>query len=269
MTQNKRLALMSGVLGALLVLALYVVFHLAPPVQAQGPIGNVNFAQPFTMHLESVETFLSVRNIGQSAGSVLFKGVSGNACPLLLEGSSDNLNWSVLAGSPPGIAGSSFIYANGFFSYLRIAFNPYANSFCNGLTVTGSYYGYSSPLPINPVDQWFTVPGVASPVSIGVGGSMVVGLDSIECTNTSASVGYLQLFASTSTPTLGSGELFDIGIPAGQTYNSGKLPAFISELQLWAGASTAAGGSTAGGPFVCNFQMNVTGPFYPLPPAAP
>jgi hypothetical protein len=269
MTENRRLALGSGIAGALILAALFALFKCPSPVSAQGPIGNVNFAQPFSVTLASTISYLSIKNIGQAAGSVQFRGVTGQSCPIYLEGSADNTNWSILAASPPGNAGSTFFYANGFFSYYRLAFNPNNNGSCNDLTVTGSYYGYAAPLPINSVDEWVTASSVSTPTLLNLTGFGPVGLDGIQCTNTGAATAYLQLFASNTAPTLGSNFFFQVGIGAGLTFATGKLPSYATTLSLYAGASTAAGGSTAGGPLVCNFQINPTGPFYPLLPVGP
>jgi hypothetical protein len=272
MTEKRRLAAMSGFVGALICALLFMMFKCVPSeVQAQGPIGNVNFAQPFSVTMSASQTFFSVNNIGQAAGSVQFHGTRPANCPVLLEGSADNSHWSTLAASAPGSAGSTFMYANGFFSYYRLAFNPYANGGCNNQTIAGSYYGYSAPLPVTPRDAWVTVSNISAPATLPQTGDGPVALDGVECTNTGAATAYLQLFDGSNT--LGSNFFFQIGIGAGATFASGVLPSYVTSLTgsdtFYAGASTTAGGSTAGGPLVCDFQLNVTGPFYPLLPVAP
>jgi hypothetical protein len=253
--------------------ALFALFKYPSPVTAQGPIGNVNFAQPFSVTMGSTESTLSIKNIGQAAGSVQYNALPNAACPILLEGSADDSHWWLLASSAPSLIrnsqSSGLFYANGFNSYYRLVFNPNGSGTCNNLTETGSYYGYSAPLPINKQDAWYEVDSASSPTAITSSNVIAWALDGLQCTNTGTSTAYLQLFSATSAPTLGTAFFYQIGIASGQTLSATSFGIVQDSGQLFAGASTAVSGSTAGGPVNCDFQINATGPFYPLLPVGP
>jgi hypothetical protein len=272
--------LKSKILGCLLLsafclLIFFTLFKCPSPVSAQGPIGNVNFAQPFSVTMTSAESTVSVRNIGQAAGSVQYNSLPNALCPIVLEGSANDTNWWTLATSSPELVRlsptSGLFYANGFNSYYRLVFNPNATTSCNNLTETGTYYGYSAPLPINKQDVWYEVDSLSSVDQVMSSTSGVIdwALDGVQCTNNGSAEAYLQLFSSAATPTLGSGFFYQIGIANGQTFSQNLTGIIGPDGPLWAGASTAVSGSTAGGPLLCDFQVNATGPFYPLLPPGP
>lgn len=271
MSERKRQIAILAMLAALFIgVVIIMPLYFSPKAVAESGMPNSTFSQPFNQSLGTAQSFVTLKNLGQLASSVeyVFSG-GGTGCRMLLEASSDNSHWSVLAQAISNLNGStSFIYANGFFNYFRLDFNPDNMSECSSTTVAGSYYGFSSPLSVARSDATAFKSGISTPSAIYEVNS-IYSVDGLQCTNDGTSAAWLQLFDATSTPTLGTGMMYEVEIPANGTFTFSGPASFIGQHTLYLGAATSAGGSTAGGPVECNAQINLAGPWYPILPTAP
>jgi len=215
-----------------------------------------------------------LKMIGQVAHSVVLVHSGSYECGVLLDGSLDGTVWETLGAVyfTTSFSAPKVIVANGYYPLLRLKFNPGGVSSCGAFT--GIYSGFQTPLPLSNLTQ--TVFQTAAAVT-QVDSSFTAALfnipslvEGLSCTNPNGGTAWLQLFDAASAPTLGTGFLFEVGIPASQTFVLPGGNSFLLHSLLWMGAATAAGGSTAVGTALpCNFQMNYWGPFSPLNPFSP
>lgn len=173
------------------------------------------------------------------------------------------------------------IYANGYYTFVRVKISA-----CAGGSLTAVYSGYSQPLPVTVIaDATFRSVAVASPVKVtnyGTGYPYVI--KGFQLFNPNSTPVYVQFFKKNTTPTLGTNVMFEIGVPAGSglmgtggaafTYTGPDIPVFnlcctVGADNLWIGAATAAGGSSAAGAVVVDVETNGSGPFYPMTPVSP
>lgn len=165
---------------------------------------------------------------------------------------------------------SGISYGNGYYTYMRVKLSA-----CSAGGVTAVYTGYQTPLPINVIADTSQTADFTTPVQVSFYGTPFEILG-FQCTNSGGSPAFLQLFKVTNAPALGTNFFYQIELPVnvpvvytGPVMSINAVgPAGVQDL--WAGASTTAGGSTAAGTAVnCNFQTNGSGPFYPATPLSP
>lgn len=246
---------------------------ICKPCRAQfiGYASGQTVTQSLTVHYTagSQAQTIALRNFGQVGHSMGVTWTTGDpTCTILLEGSVGSTAPVVLNAIPfqAGDTLSTRIgFSSGWFPQLSIVINPSGNAFC-AADVNISYVGYQVPIPINPVALPYIVNNVQTPVKIN-------GLVSIQtpqivtnftCYNPNNAVAFLQLFNSTTVPTLGTAN-FEVGIPAQSSYTYNGPGGIVFRTIAWAGAATTAGGNTQMGTALnCTFMNNVYGPFAPL-----
>ena len=252
----------------LLVIAGAGVTCIAPgpqPLSAQSL--NPPFSETFTdpAGTPTAQKFFVIQNNNQVGHVVVvLYGSTSAHCLTTLEGSEDNLNFVTLD-SLPNVYGSSTVqlaYANGYWPYLRIVANLLDDSSCT-TSITVSYTGYYTPIASIPPPLNVPIAGLStlSPLisSLVVTYPLEEILEGFSCYNPGTATAYLQIIDSTS-PTFGNAILYQVGIPANTTVVN-STP-FVGGNELAAGASTAVSGVTAvTTPIVCNFQLNINGPF--------
>lgn len=259
------------------------VLFAAAMCQAQfiGYVGLQTVTQRFTVAVTGVSSTLALNNLGQVGHTVQFQwNTGGSICEFTLDGSTDGVNWIMLAaGYGTGFPTSfplQFVYANGYFATLRLKINGIASTGCNGTTLTGSYTGYQSTIPINPVIQntgsfpnasgavAFAAPAPATPLSGGTDNIPFL-VRSLQCYNPNSTVAFVQLlFAQNgATPLLGStASNFGVAPTSSFTYQG---PALFGLGQLWLGAATSQNGTTPVAANVsCQVGVDLSGPFYPI-----
>jgi hypothetical protein len=271
---------------ALLLNFLFCCFLQPLPMAGQylGNVGQASTQTSFAANPHNIQQIIPpcsasvttncIKMIGQVSHNVVMAEAGSVECGALLDGSLDGVTWETLASIyfTTSFTAPRVMVANGYYPLLRLKLNPGGVATCAAMT--GSYSGFQTPLPISNLTQ--TVYQSAAAVT-QVDSHFTTALFNIPslvegfaCSNTNASVAWLQLFDATSAPTLGTGFLFQIGLPANGTFVFPAGNAFLLHSLLWMGAATAAGGSTAVGTAVaCNFQMNYWGPFSPLNPFSP
>lgn len=274
-----------GTLGLLVLLSI-VGIHVGrdfPTVQAQG---FEPFSKTFTVPVSLTTTIIPACTTGSTECIPNYKQIahqvsdsfagssSPTNCGILIDGSNDNLSYYTLAAIPPGNGALHEIFTtqvNGYFPYIRLKL------FACDVAQTITYVGFSMPLPFlnQSVTQWDPI-GAIGPVAQFPSPYI---LNSFTCTNNAASPAYLQLYIGNSTPTLGTGFIYEAGIPANQTLAFAGPPinsyasdvhAGVSWTSLYAGAATTLGGGTAVSTNIdCNFQLNPSGPFFPFNAPSP
>lgn len=193
------------------------------------------------------------------------------SCSFTLDGSNDNSTFVTLSGAANPSATAAYnglLYANGYYSFLRVKVEP-----CTASVLTATYTGYPVPLPINIVPDRVTTyfssnTNQNNPVIYGSGHAnedipfMVQGF---QCFNSDASITSLFLYDSFASPSSGA-YFFDIVIPAGATYNySGPPFLIVNGTALWTDTSKTlnpGGGRT--NTLICNFETLSQGPLYPI-----
>jgi len=230
-------------------------------------------------------TLGSVSQIGHLVNATWTSTTSGSICAVALEGTNSQTinpganNWSLLAvsvywnqsasGTPVNLSQQT-VYANGFFSQLRLV--TYETTGCTGSSVGLKviYTGFATALPINtPV---LTSLDLTSGLSSGVTAIQNVAsgtpymLQGLQCFNSGASATWIQLFAGTSTPTLGTTVPFYTAyIPATGSWNAPPLFESTAWTSVYyAAATTTRLGSSVSSGVTCDAQLNLFGPFYPF-----
>lgn len=216
------------------------------------------------------DTIVSLPNFGQAAHSVqVVYGAASANCKTVLEVSLDGSasSWFTLV-SIPNIAGTSTTqvgYGNGYFPFLRLVLNE--NNAPGCVTgISGTYTGYQHPIPWQATVYNSPHVDVQGPVTITTAieypaPQILVGWS---CSNPNGATAYLQI-ADKSPPPAGAGafRLYVLGIPAGKTVSDDV--AIYSGNGLSASASTTPTGAVPlAAPLVCNFQLNLNGPFGPF-----
>jgi len=207
--------------------------------------------------------------IGQVSHQVTVYYPSGAANAVLLEGSQDGVNWSVLAQilfnagqTTPGV-----MVANGYYQVLRLAVNPGSATVA---AIKGVYAGFQSPLPASNVVTQFLATGITAAQIVGFNGSWFPPylVSGFQCSNPNAATAWLELYDSTVGATLGVTTYeYEVGIPAGNTFVYPGSVSFLGVGALWVGAATAQGGTTpVGTGLSCDFQLSYSGPFAPFTP---
>ena len=235
------------------------------PLSAQSI--NPPFSETFTDPAgtpTAKKTFVVQNNNQVGHTVVIVYGLASAHCETIFQGSEDNANFITLD-SLPNINGNSPIqlaYANGYFPYLQIVTNALNDSSCT-TSITVTYTGYYTPItyippPLNqPIDNVSTMSPLISTALITYPLEEI--LEGFSCYNPGTATAYLQISDSTN-QLLGSYLLYQVGIPANTTVVN-STP-FVGGNELGAGAATAVGGTTAvTTPLVCNFQLNINGPF--------
>jgi hypothetical protein len=219
------------------------------------------------------KTIIPLPNFGQAAHTV--QVVYGNAaanCTVWLQVSTDNSNWFTLV-MIPNISGANPYepsatqvgYGNGYFPFLRLIANANDAVGCT-TSIAGIYTGYQHPIPWQATVYNAPHADIKAPVTLTdlieyPAGQILTGWT---CTNPNASTAYLQI-ADKNPPPAGAGSflLYVLGIPAGKTVSDSV--AIYSGNGLSASASTTPTGNTpVTSPLVCNFQLNLNGPFGPF-----
>lgn len=232
-----------------------------------------------------------ISNQGQIGHSITFQwsglggSLQGASCGFLLEGSNDNSIWVTLTASSTDSASvfsstlySGMVYANGYYNFLRIRIIA-----CPGIggttpvPLTGVYTGYSSTLPVTLIadqrNQYYE--NISSVVGISYGNLASIPFLTLgfQCFNSDTTLSFLLLYSGSGAPTLGaSGWVYQIGIPAGATFNySGPPMMFGQQFKMWIDTNKTidAGGTRPTKPIICTFQTSTQGPFYPQTPVQP
>jgi hypothetical protein len=241
--------------------------------QAQfiGYVGLQATVTKFSIPVAATASTFPIPNLGQTGHSVQFQWTVGATCGFNLDGSTDGVNWIMLASGQGTSSGfpTQFLYANGYFSVVRLKVNPVNTAACAGTTLTGVYVGYQTPLPLSNITQGgnpgpisFTTPvNVTGPAG---GGNLPVLLTSLQCYNPNATVAFVQVFFSSAAPGLGGANNANFGVAAVSTWSYVGPPLF-GLGEIWLGAATTAGGTTAvATPVVCQASYSFSGPFYPV-----
>jgi hypothetical protein len=225
--------------------------------------GQSTFSLPFNINIpgsSSTPQYTIIPNRGQVAETISYSWDANCAPPftsgnIYLEGSNDNANWFVLTASA-GVyssTGSAVMYSNGYFTYKRLSF-PACGTSALASTYSGTYTGYTIPLPLNNVTPTIFPVSVQAAAALGPVGFYLV--SGFQCFNPNASTAYLAI----------GSDVLIIGIPAGQVYNY-QGPAFLgNRASTNIGAYTTPALSTAVSTAVpCTVELT-SGPFYPLSP---
>lgn len=267
--------------GAALMLLGGMIFVPATPAQYIGNVGQASTVNPISVGASHAQTILPacsgnqtlncIKMIGQVGHLLTINYPAGDLCLVWLDGSFDGMSYTTIAQAlliPGTNSPQQLTTANGYYPLLRLKVNPAGAFNCSALT--GTYSGFQTPLPItNLAVQHHVAVSTIAAVGYGVDGVYYL-WQGIECSNPNASTAYLQLYDAVVTPTLGTGYIYEIGIGAGQTWNFPTGLSLLGIYEPWAGAATAAGGSTAVSTALdCNFQHNYWGPFAPLNPVSP
>jgi hypothetical protein len=239
--------------------------------QAPQPVQQLLDVESFNLTWANSPTVFSLRNLGQAGHSlmVLANAGGGPGCSIQMQGSGDKTNWTTLAvlPNPAYTSPPVTIFAAGNLTYFQIVANPNSTVGCasgaHPPPVTKLYYvGYQFPASYTPGSENFKL-AVSTVVSAypdvaDLNPYQAVG---IQCYNPNNSLAYLQMFDASSTPTLGSGLAYEVGIAANSLANL-TLNNWMGRQHLYLGAATAAGGSTAvSTALTCNLQVNRRGPF--------
>lgn len=210
------------------------------------------------------QTITAINNLGQAAHTLLVNySIPDGKCTTWLQSSSNGVVWSTIASAPNFSAFNQFTtYATGYYPLLRVVANANNTAGCDS-GIQWTYVGYQNP------------PGLISPIysksHVDIAAPVVVAatieypdpiiVEGFSCFNPNASTAYLQLSDDSIPPAAMPGDIiFQIGIPAGQTFTSSR-PVYAAS-GLGAGASTTANGATpVATPLVCSFQLNFSGPF--------
>ena len=214
------------------------------------------------------QTFTAIRNLGQAAHTLLVKySTPDGHCTTWLQASSDGVIWTTIASAPNFNTGINQFtaYAIGYYPLVRVAANANNAAGCDS-GIQWTYVGYQNP------------PGVISPIyskshtDISAATTIVTSIEypnpiivqGFSCFNPNGSTAFLQVADNSIPPAaLGTGIIFQVGIPAGGTFTS-NTPVFAGN-GLSAGATTTAGGAVAvTTPLTCTFQLNFSGPFGPI-----
>jgi len=250
-------------------------------VEAQGS-GQNTYTLPFSIAASATTTIVTIPNVNQIGDAVSYQwGTSPTNCIFTLDGSNDQTNWfSTAAASANSGQTAGYLISNGYWTFHRLKFSNCSRS-TGAPVATGTYVGYGQTLAINPVTTslpTFSIASVTSVLGAALGSPFL--LQGFQCFNPNGSTAFLQLFNSLTSPTLGSSTFYQVGIPAGALFSYSGPPIVVSWSTvvsqtstiniLYAGASTAAGGSTAvSSGLTCTFTLNAAGPFYPLTPISP
>lgn len=266
-----------------IVALLALLAFAASPCRAQfvGYVGLQTTVTKFSIAVGATSSTFPIPNLGQVGHTVQFQwNTGGSICEFTLDGSTDGVNWIILAaGYGTGFPTSfplQYVYANGYFSAIRLKVNGIASSGCASTTLTGSYTGYQNTIPVNQVIQntgsfpsapgsvTFTSPAPVTPFAGGTGNIPFV-VRSLQCYNPNSTAAYVQvIFAQNgSTPTLGAiGSNFGIAATSSFTYQG---PALFGLGQLFLGAATTQNGTIAVATGVsCQVGIDLSGPFYPI-----
>lgn len=220
------------------------------------------------------KTTIPLTNYGQAGhGLQVLYSQAVQVCATRLEASMDNANWFTLV-NVPNVNGNNptFVgYGNGFYPFLRLIVNANDDALCK-LTISGGYTGYQFPIPWQATvyNSPHADPGVAAAALIVPSTTMEYPepqiLAGFSCYNPDPlNVAYLQIMDVWPGPALlgDTNIIFQIGIAPDDTYVQ-RVPIF-SGSALWAGAATIWNGFNAvPTPIVCNFKLNLNGPFGPF-----
>lgn len=252
----------------LLVIALLTWVPVSK-VQAQfagQPVSTLSFSVPAGTLIS--RTFV-IPNRGQVAHTIqVVYGQAVAHCATILQASMDNASWFTLLAVPNINAtnNTQVGQANGYFTYLRITTNSNQASGCT-VSTSGTYTGYAVALPPQPTI--YNAPHIDIAASVTLTPAIEYPASQIltgfSCHNPNNSTAYLEIMDRNPPPAgLGSFILYQIGIPAEQTFVYPGPPIY-SGSALSAGAATAASGVVAVGvPLVCDFALNINGPFGPI-----
>ena len=215
-----------------------------------------------------------IKMIGQVAHQLTVNYSGTTQCTVLMEGSLDGTNYDTLAAVTVFAQGGAYttqetVSANSYYPLIRLRVDPGSGTTCPSLT--GSYTGFQTPLPLSNLSMNFNSAAVASPVNLAGSTALTPYLvKGFQCYNTGSSAAFLELFDASITPTLGSGKWFYEAPIPGQTTFTYPGPDLFGYFIFWAAAVTAQNGNTAvTDKLECNFQMNYWGPFNPLVPIYP
>ena len=237
-------------LEILIAIVMQIPFCVRGNAQFQGYFAQQTVTNTFTQDMAATPTRVAINNIGQAAHTILLSSSGSDNCVVTLDASKDGNQFFVLASTivhGPSLVGVS---ANGYFPVLRLTLNFESNAACAGANVTGTYIGYQFPLPT--ISQF-------APGSIGVLNNLTSPVlffgftptvapwqvSELDCSNPGAAVAYLEMFDAATTPTLGTGMLFEIGIPAGGALTLTPTSPWTGTSAGWIGAATTPTGSTA------------------------
>lgn len=220
-----------------------------------------------------------LRMVGQAAHelNLTYSGIgpSGSSCRVLLDGSADGTNWVTIGQAyfPNGSAYGTLtatVFANAYFPLIRVGIVPPTTGGCATLTL--SYLGFQNPVPIPANGQNFLSTSVAAGISLGIipfsafqpvqGSNLVWYLTSFQCSNPNTSTAWLNIGDGAATGPW----FFNVGIPAGDTYQYNGPPQLGYNTLYFAAFTTAAGSTPVSTALVCNAQINYSGPFLPLSP---
>ena len=239
--------------------------------QYQGSFSQQTDVETFYLTWNSSPTVFNIKNLGQAGHSVVIEPNAGGGpgCSIWLQGSGDNTFWVTLAALPnPAYTEPPIqIVAAGQMPYFRIVANPNSTTTCksssNPPPVTNLYYtGYQfAPPAVDGTETFRVVASTPMSVYPDTLDFAPYQVQSVQCTNANASLAYLQFFDASSTPTLGSGQIWETGIAASQQANF-RMSGWMGHEHLYLGAATTSGGSTAvSTALLCNVQVNRRGPF--------
>jgi hypothetical protein len=151
---------------------------------------------------------------------------------------------------------------------LRLTFNLESAADCIGVIVHANYAGYQFPVPSSATFSplGFVQQNITTPVQIlGSTISAPWQVFSMTCSNPGAAVAYVQLFDSSSAPTLGSAPTFEVGVQAAQTVSFVPTLPYTGFTVAWIGAATTPSGSTAVGTgVVCSEQYTNDATVWPV-----
>ena len=186
-----------------------------------------------------------------------------------LDGSEDGSSWFLLGSVRLGNnAYPHGITVNGYFVHLRLTFNLESAADCNAAVVNAVYTGYQLPVPT--ASSFSPLPLVQQAVTTPVQflGSSIAApwqVFSISCSNPGGAVAYLELFDSSSAPTLGTAPMFETGVPAGGTLSFTPTLPYTGFTIGWIGAASTPTGSTAAGTaIVCSEQYTNDAAVWPI-----
>jgi len=253
-----------GCLSALAIIAFTCCVMPIPKAKAQylGTAAQQTTTQSFNVTLTGA-SFIPIVNLGQEGHEIIYSWASQGACIITLQGSTDASTWANLAVGASRPTGGSVVtfYANGWYPHLQLAINGNADAACVGDVVTGSYIGFQLPLPVTGTGEPFPI-SVAAATSVYTQDPAPFTVNGLHCFNPNAAIAYVQAYDSATAPTLGTGYVFETGIPAGGALSMNSPFAGVNHLYL--AAVTAAGGNTAVGTALdCTAIVNRRGPFYP------
>lgn len=213
------------------------------PAQYMGTFSQQTVAQSFSGTMTALATHVDLQNLGQAGHSIT---VSAPSCDVTLDGSADGTNWTVLAASLAN-PGPATVFANGYWTHLRLTFNYAVVAACNGVAYNVQYTGFQFPIPTSPFEHYavgttytaISVGAASQPNSTTQGLWQLIGFT---CTNPNASTAYLQVVDS-NTAALGANEVYEAAIPANSQFQYAGPPV-LGSFTFVLGATTTSRGST-------------------------